>query len=110
MSLEKAQKFIGRAIVLDPHTGEDSEFSAYVCLLLTGKDSKPAITVCEAPDIDALLRKLMADDLHAKFKDAKLTFDPPSGAYPINQSRRRQRYEALSLHELGRVQTVMSGR
>lgn len=110
MSQEHPKKFIGRAIVIDPATQQDSDYSAYVCVLLTGAELRPAITVGSAQDLDDLLAKLRADDLYGRFKEAKLTFDPPPDDYPVNQSGARQRYEALSLHELGRAQTILSGR
>jgi len=107
---QHTERFIGRAVVIDPATGQDSEYSAYVCVLLTGKVRQPSVTVCEAADVDALLRKLLADELFAKFKNAKISYDPPPDAYYISGSMCRQRYRALPYHELNRAQTVLSGR
>lgn len=110
MTQETTRKFIGRAIVIDPATGEDSEFSAYVCVLLTGEAGVPSVTVCEARTVDELLAKLKTDDITPHFTKAKLTFDPPKRIVPVSHSSASQRYEALSLDELNRVQTVLSGR
>jgi len=110
MTQETTRKFVGRAIVIDPSTGKDSEYSAYVCVLLAGTEGIPSVTVCDAPTADELLTKILTDDLSLHFSGAKLTFDPPTGDYPVSHSSARQRYEALSLHEIGRVQTGMSGR
>jgi len=107
---QETHKFVGRAIVIDKATGEDSEYSAYVCVLLIGTARVPSVTVCDARTLDELLTKLRASDLYAHFPDAPLTFEPPPLAYPISHSSARQRYEALSLHELSRAQTVLSGR
>jgi len=107
---ETTRKFIGRAIVIDPKTGHDSEYSAYVCVLLTGEAGVPSVTVCEAPSFDGLLAKLQSDDITPHFVKAKLTFEPPKRAYPISHSSARQRYDALTLDELNRVQTLLSGR
>lgn len=110
MSREKTRKFIGRAIVLDPKTGEDSEYSTYVCMLLTGEVPRPSATICEAKNVDLLLAKIKASGLYVKFRDARVTYDPPTGVYAIGKSRARQRYEALTLDELTLVQRVLSGR
>jgi hypothetical protein len=110
MSQETASKFIGRAVVVDPSTGEDTEYSAYVCILLTGPTGIPSVTVCEARTLDELLAKLRASDLNAHFARAKITYEPPRALWPINHSSARQRYEALPYAELNRAQTVLSGR
>jgi len=110
MTQETTRKFVGRAIVIDPATGRDSDFSAYVCILLTGAAGIPSVTVCEAKTLDLLLSKLREDDITPHFAHAKLTFEPPRDNWPISHSMARQRYEALRLDELSRVQTVLSGR
>jgi hypothetical protein len=110
MTQETTRKFVGRTIVIDPKTGEDSEYSAYVCILLTGAAGIPSVTVCEAPTIDELLLKLRTCDIIPHFTHAKLTFEPPPSHWPISHSMARQRYEALTLSELHRAQTVLSGR
>ena len=110
MTQEKTLRFVGRAIVIDPLTDQDSEYSAYVCVLLTGPGRQPSITLGEAADVDSLLMMLVTDELNARFKDTKLSFEPPPGDYPITHSSARQRYEALGLQELYRVQTILSGR
>jgi hypothetical protein len=107
---QETRKFVGRAIVIDKATGEDSEYSAYVCLLLSGKGRVPQVTVCEARTLDELLKKVQASDVNALYAQAPLTFEPPPHLYPITHSSARQRYEALSLDELNRAQTVLSGR
>ncbi len=91
---DDCEKFVGKAVVLDPDTGESAGYEAYVCLLLTGAERLPGIIVCQAPTLDALLAKLKQDDLHQRFKDAKLTYEPPTGTYPINNSGALQRFEA----------------
>lgn len=110
MAHETTKRFIGRAIVIDPATGEDSAHSAYVCVLLTGEDGIPSITACQAPTFDELLALLRTDDLVRHFAAAKLTFEPPKRVVHVSHSLARQRYEALALHELNRVQTLLSGR
>ena len=110
MAQETTRKFIGRAIVIDPATGRDSEFSAYVCVLLTGAAGVPSVILGEAATLDDLMTKLRASDLSAHFAKAKLTFEPPASHWPISHTSARQRYEALSLDELNRVQTILSGR
>lgn len=110
MTQETTRRFIGRAIVIDPATGADSEYSAYVCVLLTGAAGVPSITVCEAADFGGLLAKLAKDELAPHLAAAKITFEPPPHRWPVSHSSARQRYEALTLHEIGRVQTLLSGR
>ncbi len=110
MTQETTRKFVGRAIVIDPATGEDSEYSAYVCVLLTGAAGVPSVTVCEAATFAELIAKLKADDITPHFTKAKLTFDPPKRDHPVSHSSARQRYEALSLDEINRAQTLLSGR
>ena len=109
MAQDTTRKFIGRAIVVDPATGSDSEYSAYVCVLLTGAAGVPSVTVCEARTADELLAKLKTNDLYRHFADAKLTFEPPKRASPVSRSSASQRYEALSYDELNRAQTILSG-
>lgn len=101
------EKFIGRAILLDPATGADTEWSAYVCILLTGKARVPSILVCETQDFGSLLSRLRSDELLPHFKRAKTTFDPPGGDHPSPAARARQRYEALELPQIYRVQAVL---
>ena len=108
MTQETTRKFIGRAIVIDPATKADSEWSAYVCVLLTGAEGIPSVTVCEDATLDGLLKKLGESDLSRHFTGAKTTFEPPPGDWSINHASARQRYEALSLHELNRAQTILS--
>lgn len=110
MAHETTRKFIGRAIVIDPETGKDSAYSAYVCVLLTGTAGVPSVTVCQARTADELLANLRTNDLYLKFAGVKLTFEPPKLAYPVSHSSARQRYEALSYDELNRAQTILSGR
>lgn len=110
MTQEMTRKFVGRAVVIDPANGQDSDFSAYVCLLLTGAAGIPSVTLGEAPSLDELLKRLRTDDLSRHFSEAKLTFEPPRSAYPISHSMALQRYEALTLDELNRAQTILSGR
>lgn len=101
---DDCEKFVGRAVVLDPDTGEPAGFEAYTCLLLTGAERVPGIIVCEAKTLDDLEAKLKASELNARFKHAKLTYEPPTGTYPINNSGALQRFEALTLDELYRFQ------
>ncbi|MEK7546514.1 MAG: hypothetical protein AAB554_05635 [Patescibacteria group bacterium] len=110
MTQENPRKFIGRAIVIDQSTARTWSVSAYVCVLLTGATGVPSVILGEAPTLDGLMKKLRASDLYAHFAKAKLTFEPPISHWPISHTSARQRYEALSLDELSRVQTIMSGR
>ncbi len=110
MAQDTTRKFIGRAIVIDPATGEDSEYSAYVCVLLDGEAGVPSVTVCQAKTVDELLAKLRMDYITPHFTRAKLTFEPPKRGSLVNRSSASQRYEALSYDELNRVQTILSGR
>ena len=110
MSRQTTRKFVGRAIVLDPATGADSEYSAYVCILLTGEAGIPSVTVCEAPTFDEILAKLRQDDILPHFPHATFTYEPPRATWAVSHSMARQRYEALSYAELNMAQTVLSGR
>lgn len=95
-------KFIGKAVVLDPDTGAPTDYACYICLLLTGAERQPSIIVGDAPTLAELMAKLERDDLYARFRAAPLTFDPPPGEFPINQSGAQQRFEALALDEIYR--------
>ena len=110
MTAQTTRKFVGRSIVIDPATERDSDYSAYVCVLLTGEAGVPSITVCEAPTFDRLMAKLRENDLLPHFPHAQLTFEPPRATPFISHSMAKQRYEALTLDELNRAQTILSGR
>ena len=107
---QETKRFIGRAIVIDPRTGQDSEYSAYVYLLLTGPTEVPSVTVCEAPSFDELMDKIRREDVTRHFPHAKLTFEPPRAQPFVSHSMARQRYEALPYAEFTKAQTIMSGR
>lgn len=98
------EKFFGRSVVLDPKTGDPAGYEAYVCVLLTETERQPGVTLAEARTLDELIGKMRADDISPHFLQAKLSFEPPPGDYPINHSLARQRYEALALDELYKIQ------
>jgi hypothetical protein len=77
---------------------------------LTGKDGVPSVTLCEAPSFAELVERALRDDIAPQFRRAKLTFDPPPQRPFVSHSMARQRYEALALDEIGRAQTLLSGR
>lgn len=110
MSQDNPRKFVGRAIALDPATGQDSEYSAYVCVLLTGEAGIPSVNVCQAPTFDELMAKLKRDEILPHFAKAKFTFEPPRTKPFVSHSMARQRYEALPYAELNMAQTILSGR
>jgi len=105
---DACEKFLGKAVVLDPNTGETIGAETYVCVLLTVPGRRPGVTVCEAPAIDVLISKLEADDARTRFRRAKPTFEPPMGDFPICRSSARQRYEALTRDEIRRVQARLA--
>lgn len=110
MTRETAKRFIGKAIVVDPRTGADAECSAYVYVLLTGTAGVPSVTFCEALSFDGLMERIVRDEIAPHFRNSPLTFEPPSHRPLVSHSMMRQRYEALSLDEIGRAQTLLSGR